>query len=208
MSTLTLQKGNNVALGKVGLTGDAPKFRVALGWDPATTPGVLFDLDASAIIVDVSEKVLQLPMLNGDLTPNGIGASFVFYNQRGDAGGALVLSADDRTGGKTGDDETLDIDCGKLPAEVDRVIFAASIHEAGKRGQNFGQVKKAYIRILSGDGKTELVRYDLSEDASADTAMLFGELYRKDGGWKFRALGTGTPGGLEVLGRNYGVNFG
>ena len=209
MSTLTLQKGQNLALDKVGLGGNAPIFLIGLGWDPAVSPGVEFDLDAQAIIVDANEKALDIPMLDGKLAPvPAASKSFIFYNQRGDAAGAVALSEDDRSGGKVGDDETIKIDCGKLPANAEKVVFTASIHEAAKRGQNFGQVKKAYIRILDAATQAELLRYDLSEDASVEAAMVFGELYRKDGAWKFRAVGNGTPGGLAKVAQTYGVDLG
>lgn len=206
--SVTLVKGQNISLDKAGLPGPTPKFIVALGWDPATVPGVEFDLDAQVILVDANNKVIQMPVLDKDAKPASSDSdSFFFYNQRGDQGGAVLLSADDRTGGKVGDDETAEIDTSKIPATIEKAVFTASIHEAGKRGQNFGQVKNGFIRIVDGNTQTELLRFDLSEDASADTAMIFGELYRKDGSWKFKAIGTGTPGGLENVGRTYGVNF-
>lgn len=214
--SMSLAKGGNIHLAKVGLTDASPKFRVALGWDPAVASGVEFDLDAQAILVDAGEKAIDLPMLDKDLNPSSPPSkSLVFYNQRGDQAGAVLLSADDRTGGKAGDDETVDIDTGKLPANVEKVVFTATIHDAKTRGQNFGQVKAAYIRVLDPNvvpdpadpKKGELLRFDLSEDASTDNAMIFGELYRKDSTWKFRAVGNGTPGGLEAVARTYGVDF-
>ncbi|TWI63561.1 tellurium resistance protein TerD [Pseudoduganella lurida] len=188
---ISLQKGGNVNLSK-----EAPglkKVIIGLGWDPRATDGSEFDLDGSCYLVKADGKV------RGD-------ADFIFYNNLKSTDGAVVHAGDNRTGAGEGDDETIAVDLAALPAEIDRVSFAVTIHEADARRQNFGQVAKAFIRCVNADGGTELARYDLSEDGSTETAMIFGELYRNGADWKFRAIGQGFKGGLGPLARSFGVN--
>lgn len=189
--TVSLSKGSNVNLSK-----EAPnlnKIMVGLGWTERATDGEAFDLDANAFLLNTEGKVR-----NDD--------DFCFYNNKIVANGAVEHTGDNKTGAGDGDDEALNVELLKLPADVDRVVFSVTIHEGEKRRQNFGQIRNAYIRIVNTDGGVELVRYDLSEDASTETAMIFGELYRNAGDWKFRAVGQGFAGGLAPLAKSFGVN--
>jgi tellurium resistance protein TerD len=188
---ISLQKGGNVNLSK-----EAPGLKrvvIGLGWDPRVTDGAAFDLDGSAYLLKSDGKV------RGDL-------DFIFYNNLRSSDGSVVHAGDNLTGGGDGDDEKITVDLGAIPAEIDKIAFAVTIHEAEPRRQNFGMVGQAYIRCLNADGNTELARYDLSEDGSVETAMIFGELYRYGSEWKFRAIGQGFKGGLGPLARSYGVN--
>ncbi|QOY92781.1 TerD family protein [Massilia sp. UMI-21] len=188
---ISLQKGGNVNLSK-----EAPglkKVVIGLGWDPRATDGAAFDLDGSAYLLKNDGKV------RGDL-------DFIFYNNLKSSDGAVVHAGDNLTGGGDGDDEKITVDLGAVPADIERISFAVTIHDAEARRQNFGMVAQAYIRCLNADGNAELARYDLSEDGSIETAMIFGELYRYGGEWKFRAIGQGFKGGLGPLARSYGVN--
>ena len=188
---ISLQKGGNVNLSK-----EAPglkKVVIGLGWDPRASDGAAFDLDGSAFLQKADGKV------RGD-------SDFIFYNNLKSTDGSVVHAGDNTTGGGDGDDEKLTIDLAAVPAEIDKVSFCVTIHEAEQRKQNFGMVAKAYIRCLNGDGNAELARYDLSEDGSTETAMIFGELYRAGSEWKFRAIGQGFKGGLGPLARSFGVN--
>ena len=188
---VSLSKGGNVSLSKEapGLTG----IVVGLGWDPRATDGQAFDLDGSVFLLDAGGKV------RGD-------SDFIFYNNKTSSDGSVEHAGDNTTGAGEGDDETVKIDLSKVPAYVDRISVCVTIHEAETRNQNFGQVSKAYIRVLNQTGGAEIARYDLSEDASTDTAMIFGEVYRHGSDWKFKAVGQGYAGGLAPLARNYGVN--
>jgi tellurium resistance protein TerD len=188
---ISLQKGGNVNLSK-----EAPglkKVVIGLGWDPRASDGAAFDLDGSAFLQKADAKV------RGD-------SDFIFYNNLKSTDGSVVHAGDNTTGGGDGDDEKLTIDLAAVPAEIDKVSFCVTIHEAEQRKQNFGMVAKAYIRCLNADGNAELARYDLSEDGSTETAMIFGELYRAGSEWKFRAIGQGFKGGLGPLARSFGVN--
>lgn len=190
---ISLQKGQNVSL-----TKQAPglqQARFGLGWDLRKTDGSAFDLDASAFVLDASGKVLS-------------DQHFVFYNNTQDPSGALKHLGDNRTGQGEGDDEMLDVELNLLPANAAKVAFVVTIHDAEARRQNFGQVGNAYIRALNAEGEQEIARYDLSEDASTETAMIFGELYRHNDEWKFKAIGQGYTGGLAAVARDYGVNLG
>ncbi|HQC71649.1 MAG TPA: TerD family protein [Candidatus Competibacteraceae bacterium] len=190
---VSLQKGQNVSLSK-----QAPglkKVRFGLGWDLRKTDGSAFDLDASAFVLDSAGKVLS-------------DQHFVFYNNTQDPSGAVVHKGDNRTGEGEGDDEALEIELGQMPPSAAKVAFVVTIHDAEARRQNFGQVGNAYIRALNVDGEQEIARYDLSEDASTETAMIFGELYRHNEEWKFKAIGQGYAGGLAAVARDYGVNLG
>ncbi len=189
---ISLTKGGNVNLSK-----EAPSMQraiIGLGWDARSTDGSPFDLDASAFMLKADDKV------RGD-------SDFIFYNQAKSSDGSIEHKGDNRTGAGEGDDEVLRVDLTRVPAEVLKVAFAATIHEAEARRQNFGMVRRAYIRILNeGDGN-EIARYDLSEDASTEAAMIFGELYRQGSDWKFRAVGQGFAGGLGPLAKNFGVSI-
>lgn len=188
---ISLQKGGNVNLSKEapGLT----KVVIGLGWDPRSSDGSAFDLDGSAFLLKADGKV------RGD-------TDFIFYNNLKSVDGSVVHTGDNQTGQGDGDDESLNINLSAIPADIDRVSFCVTIHEAEQRRQNFGMVGKAYIRCLNAANGAELARYDLSEDGSTETAMIFGELYRHGGDWKFRAIGQGFKGGLGPLARSFGVN--
>jgi tellurium resistance protein TerD len=189
---LTLQKGGNLSLDKVapGLV----EVLVGLGWDPRSTDGQDFDLDASAFLVNASGKV------RGE-------TDFIFYNQKESQCKSVIHTGDNRTGEGDGDDESLIVNLPKVPADVDKIIFIVTIHDADNRRQNFGQVGGAFIRIVNQAGGQELVRFDLAEDAATETAMVFAELYRNNGEWKFRAVGQGYAGGLKAMCAQYGMNI-
>jgi tellurium resistance protein TerD len=189
---VNLSKGGNISLSKEapGLT----EVTVGLGWDPRATDGVEFDLDASVFITGEDGKVL------GD-------DSFVFYNNKVSQGGNVEHMGDNRSGAGEGDDEQVVVKLTGLAAAVKKLVFAVTIHEAEGRKQSFGQVSNAYIRVANkADGK-ELARYDLSEDASTETAMIFGELYRHGEEWKMKAIGQGFAGGLSPLAKAHGVSI-
>ncbi|MCL2742448.1 MAG: TerD family protein [Planctomycetaceae bacterium] len=186
---ISLKKGANTVLPS-GLN----KIVVGLGWDPRTTSGDDFDLDASAFLLNESGKVRS-------------DRDFIFYNQMKSADGSVEHSGDNLTGGGEGDDEQIKVTLNSIPADVQRIAFTVTIHDAESRVQNFGQVSSAFIRIVDEMTNEEIARFDLSEDASIDTAMIFGEVYRKDGEWKFKAVGQGFAGGLAALARYYGVNL-
>ena len=188
---ISLQKGGNVSLSK-----EAPsmsKMIIGLGWDVRATDGADFHLDGSAFWLNESGKVRS-------------DADFIFYNQSKSADGSVEHTGDNRTGEGDGDDEQIIIDLGKVPADVQKIAISVTIHDAEARGQNFGMVSSAFIRCVNADGNSEIARFDLSEDASVETAMIFGEVYRHNGEWKFKAIGQGFKGGLGPLAKNYGVN--
>jgi tellurium resistance protein TerD len=188
---VSLSKGGNVNLSK-----EAPGLSaivVGLGWDTRVTDGAAFDLDASAFLVKADGKVRS----DGD---------FIFYNNKIGAGGSVEHSGDNTTGAGEGDDESIKMSLAQIPTEIDKVVFGVTIHDAEARRQNFGQVSKAYIRIVNQANSEEIARYDLSEDASTETAMIFGEVYRSGGDWKFKAVGQGFAGGLGPLAKSFGVN--
>lgn len=187
---VTLAKGGNVSLTKAAPNLTA--VTVGLGWQARSTTGADFDLDASALLCG-SGRVL------GD-------EYFIFYNNLKSPDGSVEHTGDDLTGGSGGDDETLLVDLSSVPENVDKVVFCASIYEAEARAQSFGQVQDAYIRVINQLDGQELARYDLSEDASSETAMIFGELYRYEGEWKFRAVGQGYASGLRGIALDFGVN--
>ena len=161
---------------------------VGLGWDPSETPGVDFDLDASAFMLGANGK-----------TPRD--EFFVFYNNQVSPDNAVVSSGDDLTGGNSdgGDDETLTVDLGKVDSSIQSIVFTATIHKAVERHQNFGQVRNSYIRIYNAVTNTDIARYDLDEDFSIETAVEFGRLYKRNGEWKFEAMGLGSRDGLQGL---------
>lgn len=187
---VTLTKG-----GRVSLTKDNPglkKIVVGLGWDVNAFDGNDFDLDASAFLLGSNKKC-----------PSD--EEFIFYGHKEHPSGAVIHSGDNRTGDGEGDDETLNVDLSKVPANIQSVVFSVTIYNAEALRQNFGQVDNAYIRIFNEDTGEELTKYDLTEDFSVETAIVAGELYRKDGGWSFRAVGSGFTGGLAALCGNYGI---
>lgn len=190
---VSLSKGGNVSLNKEapGLTA----VTVGLGWDIRTTTGTDFDVDASAIMVDPNNKVV-----GGD-------SGFVFFNNKKSGDGSVEHTGDNLTGEGDGDDEQIQVDLTRVPAEVDKIVFPVSIYDAENRGQNFGQIRNAFIRIVNQAGGAEIARYDLSEDAATETAMVFGELYRNGAEWKFRAVGQGYASGLVGIAQDFGVNL-
>ena len=189
--TVTLTKGGNVSLSKAapGLS----KVIVGLGWDARSTAGGDFDLDASALLVGTNGKVLS------DL-------HFVFFNNLSSPEGSVEHTGDNLTGEGEGDDEVLNVDLTRIPAAVDKVVFPVTIYDAEAQRLNFGMVRNAYIRVVNAANDAEITRYDLSEDASTETAMVFGELYRHSGDWKFRAVGQGYSSGLAGIARDFGVS--
>lgn len=189
---VSLAKGGNVSLSKEapGLT----EVVVGLGWDSRKTDGEKFDLDASIFIVGENGKVLD-------------DNSFIFYNNLKSEDGSVEHMGDNTTGQGEGDDEQVTVKLTGLAAAVKKLVFAVTIHDAEARKQSFGQVSNAFIRVVNkADGK-ELARYDLSEDASTETAMIFGELYRAGEEFKFKAIGQGFVGGLKPLAQEHGVSI-
>ena len=188
---ISLQKGGNVNLSK-----EAPgmkKMLVGLGWSLRATDGDAFDLDGSAFLLGAGDKVRS-------------DADFVFYNQNKSSDGSVVHSGDNRTGEGEGDDETITVELDKVPADVEKIAVCVTIHDAEARRQNFGMVSRAYVRCVDAITNAEVARYDLSEDASVEAAMVFGEIYRHNGEWKFKAMGQGFQGGLGPIAKNFGVN--
>jgi tellurium resistance protein TerD len=188
---ISLQKGGNVNLSK-----EAPglsKMTVGLGWDARATDGAAFDLDGAVFLVNAAGKVRS-------------DADFVFYNNLKSTDGSVVHSGDNTTGAGEGDDETVSIDLTKVPADIEKIVLAVTIHDAEARKQNFGMVSKAFVRCVNASGNAEIARYDLSEDSSTEGAMVFGEVYRAGADWKFKAVGQGFKGGLGPLAKSYGVN--
>ena len=188
---VSLSKGGNVSL-----TKEAPGLNavtVGLGWDVRTTTGTDFDLDASAIAVNAEGKVYS-------------DQHFIFFNNTTSPEQAIVHTGDNITGEGEGDDEQININLGTLPAEVDKIVFPVSIYDAETRSQNFGQVRNAFIRVVNQADQSEIARYDLSEDAATETAMVFGEMYRNGEEWKFRAVGQGYASGLTGIAQDFGVN--
>ncbi|VFA89056.1 General stress protein 16U [Gordonia paraffinivorans] len=188
---VSLSKGGNVSLTKEapGLTAIA----VGLGWDVRTTTGADFDLDASAIALGTNKKVLS-------------DQHFVFFNNLRSPDGSIEHTGDNLTGEGEGDDEVINVDLASVPPEIDTIVFPVSIYDADARGQSFGQVRNAFIRVVNRANGSEIARYDLTEDASTETAMVFGEVYRHGAEWKFRAVGQGYASGLAGIARDFGVN--
>src|SRR5882757_1166138 len=188
---VSLSKGGNVSL-----TKEAPNLTavtVGLGWDVRTTTGGDFDLDASALLTNAEGKV------TGD-------GNFVFFNNLKSPDGSVEHTGDNTTGEGEGDDEAIKVNLAGVPADVDKIVFPVSIYEAESRQQSFGQVRNAFIRVVNQADNNELARYDLSEDASTETAMVFGELYRNGAEWKFRAVGQGYASGLKGIAQDFGVS--
>ena len=189
---ISLNKGGNLSLSKTDPS--LTQVLIGLGWDARATDGVDFDLDASAFLLGANDKV------RGE-------HDFIFYNQTRSPEGSVEHTGDNRTGDGDGDDEAVKIDLSKVPADVHKVAITVTIHDAESRGQNFGQVQNAFIRVVNDQSHVEIVRFDLNEDYSTETAMIFGELYRHNGEWKFRAVGQGYNGGLSAMCRQYGINI-
>lgn len=189
---VSLSKGGNVSLSK-----EAPGLKdilVGLGWDARATDGGDFDLDASAFLLNEGGQVRS-------------DSDFIFYNNLRSADGSVEHTGDNRTGEGDGDDEAIKIALDKVPQDVQKVSIAVTIHDADARRQNFGMVSNAFIRIVNQADNQEIARFDLSEDMSTETAMVFGEVYRHSGEWKFKAVGQGYVGGLGPLAKNLGVNI-
>lgn len=177
---INLQKGQRIELGLA-------KVGVGLGWDPNAGTGFDFDLDASAFLLGINKKIPQ-------------DEYFVFYNNPKSPDGAVESSGDDLTGGNSdGDDETLNVDIAKLDPKIQEIIFTVTIHDFESRKQNFGQVRNSFIRIYNAQTNEEIAKYELDEDFSVETAVEFGRIYKRNGEWKFEAMGIGYKGGLEYF---------
>lgn len=190
---VSLSKGGNVSLSK-----EAPGLKaitVGLGWDARATDGKEFDLDASVFMLGADGKVLA-------------DENFIYYRNKVSPDGSVVHQGDNLTGEGDGDDEQVKVDLSAVPAEVTKLVFAVTIHDAEERGQTFGQVSNAFMRIVNQDGEAEIARFDLSEDGAMETAMVFGEIYKNGDEWKFKAVEQGFAGGLGPLAISYGVNVG
>jgi len=189
--SVSLSKGGNINLSK-----NHPALKniiVGLGWDVKRTDGASYDLDASLFMINLAGKVRT-------------DEDFIFYNQRDSTCKSIHHTGDNKTGDGDGDDETIHVFLDKVPETIEKLIVCVTIHDAEKKKQNFGQVENAFIRIVSKDTNEEIAKFDLSEDASVETAMIFGEIYRSYGDWKFRAVGQGYAGGLGPLARSFGVD--
>lgn len=198
---LTLSKGQSLSLDKTspGLT----RVRLGLGWDAQAFDSNDFDLDASAFLVKADRKVRS-------------NADFIFYNQMGDVTlsnerdydpdrASVMYQGDNRTGAGDGDDETIIVELNRVPADVEAIAFTVTIHEAAQRRQNFGQVRNSFIRLIDDVTNEEIAKYDLAEDYGSETALVFAELYRHNGEWKFKAIGDGFNNGLEGIIGLFGV---
>lgn len=190
---VSLTKGGNVSLTKQAGSAGLGAVTVGLGWDVRSTTGTDFDLDASALLCAESGKVRS-------------DADFIYFNNKRSADGAVEHTGDNLTGEGEGDDEQIKVNLALIPAGVAKIVFPVSIYDADARSQSFGQVRNAYIRVVNQADNQELARYDLSEDASTETAMVFGELYRNASEWKFRAVGQGYASGLAGIARDFGVS--
>jgi tellurium resistance protein TerD len=182
--------------GTVSLSKEAPGLKsimIGLGWDVRQTSGAEFDLDASLFMLAANGKARR-------------DSDFIFYNNLRSLDGSVVHTGDNRTGAGEGDDEVIKVDLTKVPADVTRLVVVVSLHEAEARGQNFGMVSNAFIRVVNQNGNKEIARYDLSEGAGMDSAMIFGEVYRDGQNWSFRALGESIHGGLRSVIRDFGLN--
>jgi tellurium resistance protein TerD len=188
---IPLMKGGNISLTKTDPS--LKNIIVGLGWDVRETDGETFDLDASILMVQADGKVRS-------------DRDFIYYHQKDSACGAVHHTGDNRTGAGDGDDESIHVFLDKVPAEIHKLIVCVSIYDADKKKQNFGQVLNAFIRLVNKDTQQEVTRYDLSENASTQTAMIFGEIYRYEGEWKFRAVGQGVKDGLTELIRMHGID--
>ena len=191
---ISLSKGQ-----KVDLTKSNPGLKnlvIGLGWDTNKYDGGKdFDLDTSVFLLNASGKVASEK-------------DFVFFNNLQGGNGSVVHTGDNLTGAGDGDDEQIKIDLSKVPAEVEKIAFTITIHDAESRSQNFGQVSNAFVRVVNEQSNEELIRYDLGEDFSIETAVVVAELYRHGGEWKFNAIGSGYQGGLASLVNDYGLSAG
>ncbi len=189
---ISLQKGQ-----RVDLTKDRPSLKnvlIGLGWDINHYDGETdFDLDASAFMTKANGKV-------------GNENDFIFYGNLNHASGSVQHMGDNRTGEGDGDDEVIKVQLDKIPSDYDTISFTVTIYEAEKRLQNFGMVENAYVRLIDEDTGEELVRFDLTEDFSTETALVVAEIYKRDGQWKFAAIGSGYDGGLKALCKEYGID--
>jgi len=190
---VSLSKGGNVSLTKAAPNLTA--IAVGLGWDVRSTAGDDFDLDASALALGDNHKILSDEW-------------FVFFNNLTSPDGSIEHQGDNLTGEGEGDDEVINISLKNVPPQAVSIVIAVSIYDAESRRQSFGQVRNAYIRVVNLANDVELARYDLTEDASVETAMVFGEVYRHSGEWKFRAIGQGYASGLAGIAKDFGVNVG
>jgi tellurium resistance protein TerD len=188
---VSLSKGGNVSLTKAAPNLTA--ITVGLGWDIRSTTGSDFDLDASALLTNTEGKVAN-------------DGNFIFFNNLKSPDGSVEHTGDNLTGEGEGDDEQIKVNLTTVPGDIDRIVFPVSIYEAETRQQSFGQVRNAFIRVVNQADNNELARYDLTEDASTETAMVFGELYRNGQEWKFRAIGQGYASGLRGIAQDFGVN--
>ncbi len=188
---VSLVKGGSASLSRAAV--NLQRILIGLGWDARETPGVDFDLDASLFMLGSNGRVLS-------------DAHFVFYSQLKSPCGSVQHTGDNRSGRGAGDDEAIEVTLPHVPVTVERLVVTVSIYDADTRRQNFGMVQNAYIRIVNLENQVELVRFDLSEDYGRETAMIFGEVYRAQGEWRFKAVGTGQRGGLEALCRQFGVD--
>ena len=189
---ISLNKGGNLSLSKTDPSLN--QVLIGLGWDARATDGADFDLDASAFLLAGNDKVRAE-------------SDFIFYNQTRSPEGSVEHTGDNRTGEGDGDDEAVKINLAKVPAEVQKIAITVTIHDAESRGQNFGQVQNAFIRVVNDQTNVEIVRFDLNAEYSTETAMIFGELYRHNSEWKFRAVGQGYNGGLSAMCRQYGISI-
>jgi len=189
---LSLSKGQNLSLTKAapGLS----KIIVGLGWDERQTDGQQFDLDASIFMLGADGKTRS-------------SADFIFYNQLKSADGSVEHTGDNRTGEGDGDDESIKVDLNAVPADVEKLAITVTIDEYEARRQNFGQVENAFVRIVNEETGAEVVRFDLSEDFGAESAMIFAELYRHNGEWKFKAVSQGYNGGLKAMANQFGIQI-
>jgi tellurium resistance protein TerD len=189
--TINLSKGAKISLTKAepGLRA----VRVGLGWDERGTGGAAFDLDAAALMLNSGGRALS-------------DQHFVFFNNLSSPDGSVVHTGDNRTGEGDGDDEVITVNLEAVPSEVERIPFFVSIYDAEGRGQNFGMVQNASIRVVDAASGREIVRYDLSDDFSVETAVVFGEVTRESGEWRFQASGLGYGGGLVEILRDHGLN--
>lgn len=189
---ISLNKGGNLSLSKTDPS--LTKMLIGLGWDERVTSGQAFDLDASAFLLTQNGKV------RGD-------HDFIFYNQLKSIDGSVEHTGDNRTGQGDGDDEVIKVDLSRVSPDIDKIAITVTIHDAAARGQNFGQISNAFIRVVNEITGVEVVRFDLAEDYSVETAMVFGEVYRHNGEWKFRAVGQGYSGGLAAMCHQYGIQI-
>jgi len=192
VGSVSLAKGGNMSLSKAN--PNLAKVRVGLGWDVRQTGGPAFDLDASTFLLKSDGRV-RCPQ------------DLVFYNNKQSVDGSVFHHGDNLTGAGEGDDEVISVDLTKVPMEIQKLVFTCSIYEAEQRQQNFGMVSRAFIRVVDDLTNQEICRYDLTEEASLLSTMIFGEVYRYGNEWKFRAVGQGIQGGLRAIGGMFGLNL-